>query len=122
MRGTFSRRASPMAVSFRFFATLFISVFWITSVQGAVNRTIDDTTGDEVTGVRPVYSPSSGIWEDATCKSCWIQPDRSLAHDGTWTAATYHASLDEMSIEFSFKGAPSSKCVSAKLMIIFGPM
>lgn len=34
----------------------------------AVNRSIDDTLGDSVTGVRPTYLPdTTGVWEDNTC-------------------------------------------------------
>ncbi|KAF9469396.1 hypothetical protein BDZ94DRAFT_1303868 [Collybia nuda] len=70
-----------------------------------VNRTIDDTVGDSVTGQRPVYLPQTiGVWEDATCKGCAIQPDKVQAFKGTWTAATYNPGLESMSVEFSFKG------------------
>lgn len=72
-------------------------------VPAATNRTIDDTLGDSVSGVRPNYFPSAGVWEDATCKGCAIQPDPSLAFDGTWTAATYNPTINT-SIELSFKG------------------
>ncbi|THV03989.1 hypothetical protein K435DRAFT_585998, partial [Dendrothele bispora CBS 962.96] len=58
------------------------------------NRTIDDTLGDYVTRQRPTYFPETvGIWEDQTCAGCHVQPNRSLAFDGTWTAATYKPSV-----------------------------
>ncbi|KAF8630449.1 hypothetical protein AX17_005426 [Amanita inopinata Kibby_2008] len=69
------------------------------------NRTIDDTLGDEVTHVRPVFLPTTpGVWEDETCKGCAVQPDRNLAHDGTWTAATYNPTLQNISITLEFSG------------------
>lgn len=69
------------------------------------NRTIDDTTGDSVTGNRPIYLPATpGVWEDATCKGCAIQPEKNRAFKGTWNAATYNPDLGSMSIELSFKG------------------
>ncbi|KAJ7573687.1 hypothetical protein C8J56DRAFT_981893 [Mycena floridula] len=70
----------------------------------AANRTIDDTLGDSVTGIRPVYVPSVGVWEDATCAGCLIQPDRALAFDGTWTACTTNPGIPLASAELSFKG------------------
>lgn len=78
-------------------------VFVLNVVLAATNRTIDDTLGDSVTGSRPKYSPVPGVWEDATCKGCAIQPDPSLAFDGTWTAATYNPNIST-SIELNFKG------------------
>ncbi|THV03980.1 hypothetical protein K435DRAFT_962113 [Dendrothele bispora CBS 962.96] len=70
----------------------------------AVNRTIDDSLGDSVTKQRPTYFPASGVWDDETCSGCAIQPDRSLAFDGTWTAATYNANLGNVSVTFNFHG------------------
>ncbi|THV03987.1 hypothetical protein K435DRAFT_714971 [Dendrothele bispora CBS 962.96] len=70
----------------------------------AVNRTIDDSLGDSVTQQIPTYFPEHGVWEDQTCSGCAIQPDRSLAFGGTWTAATYHADIGNVSISFNFHG------------------
>ncbi|KAF5373808.1 hypothetical protein D9758_000976 [Tetrapyrgos nigripes] len=71
----------------------------------AVNRTIDDSLGDSVTGQRPIFLPSTGgVWEDQTCAGCAIQPNRSLAFSGTWTAATYNPNLRNISTTFTFRG------------------
>ncbi|KIK58834.1 hypothetical protein GYMLUDRAFT_245909 [Collybiopsis luxurians FD-317 M1] len=71
----------------------------------AVNRSIDDTLGDSVTGQRPLFLPSiSGVWEDNTCKGCALQPPTSNAFDGTYTAATYNPGLNNISITFEFTG------------------
>ncbi|KAF8891353.1 hypothetical protein BD779DRAFT_198887 [Infundibulicybe gibba] len=72
------------------------------------NRTIDDTNGDSVTGARPTYLPAAddltpSPWADASCTGCRIQPDPSRAHDGTWTAATFHPGMN-ISINFGFQG------------------
>ncbi|PFH51666.1 hypothetical protein AMATHDRAFT_141958 [Amanita thiersii Skay4041] len=70
-----------------------------------VNRTIDDSLGDPVTGFRPIFLPTKpGVWEDQTCKGCFIQPDRGRAFNGTWTAATYHPELKHISITLEFPG------------------
>ncbi|KAH7874868.1 uncharacterized protein C8R40DRAFT_1170977 [Lentinula edodes] len=71
----------------------------------AVNRSIDDTLGDSVTGVRPTYLPdTTGVWEDNTCSGCALVPDISSAFDGTYTAATYNPELKNISISFDFIG------------------
>ncbi|KAK7467659.1 hypothetical protein VKT23_004712 [Stygiomarasmius scandens] len=80
-----------------------------TFLQGAygepVNRTIDDSRGDSATHQLPVFLPdTNGVWEDQTCSSCAIKPDKSLAFDGTWTAATYHAAIGNISVTFDFHG------------------
>ena len=85
-------------------------------VIAATNQTIDDTLGDLVTGIRPIYSPSEGVWEDATCKGCAIQPDPSLAFDGTWTAATYNPTIST-SIELNFKGESLLYMLGERILI-----
>ncbi|PFH51664.1 hypothetical protein AMATHDRAFT_141988 [Amanita thiersii Skay4041] len=75
------------------------------SLATIVNRTIDDTYGDEVTGQKPLYLPSrAGVWQNRTCTVCDIKPDESLAHNGTWTAVVYHPNMDEVIITLRFTG------------------
>ncbi|KAF8891361.1 hypothetical protein BD779DRAFT_1670977 [Infundibulicybe gibba] len=94
------RRLRPGALVFVYTLLLFQ-----VTLGAITNRTIDDTLGDSVSHVRPVYSPSQGgIWEDATCKGCRIAPDASKAFQGTWTAATYNPGLKAISIDLAFKG------------------
>ncbi|KAF5386633.1 hypothetical protein D9615_001527 [Tricholomella constricta] len=70
----------------------------------AVNRTIDDTLGDSVTGKAPKYSPPD-VWAGPECPGCVIKPDTKNAFHGTWKAATYHRELEHgISIQLSFKG------------------
>lgn len=86
---------------------LFIVVRAVAAAQ--INRTIDDTIGDVLTGTKPIYAPStSGVWEDNTCTGCALQPDRTKAFQGTWTAATYNPGLGSMSVTLSFKGEPTT--------------
>jgi len=74
---------------------------WFSNLGAAtaqVNRTIDDTLGEPGTGIKPKYF---GIWEDASCNICWIQPDPIR---GTWTSATYHPEKGPVAIQLPFKG------------------
>ncbi|KIK61854.1 hypothetical protein GYMLUDRAFT_243025 [Collybiopsis luxurians FD-317 M1] len=75
------------------------------AVGKAVNRSIDDTLGDSVTGQRPLFLPTTvGVWEDNTCKTCALQPPVSSAFAQTYTAATYNSGLKNISITFEFTG------------------
>ncbi|EIM85387.1 uncharacterized protein STEHIDRAFT_158022 [Stereum hirsutum FP-91666 SS1] len=50
-----------------------------------VNHTIDDETGDEVTGTLPQYTPASYWNQGSTCTTaCAAHPNASFAHGGTW--------------------------------------
>ncbi|PBK81535.1 hypothetical protein ARMGADRAFT_776181 [Armillaria gallica] len=78
-----------------------------------INHTIDDTLGDELTGLQVNYSPagqhSNGsmlAWKNASqCSDCVIVPDRSLAMNGTWTGATYYPSVENMTAQLRFHGS-----------------
>ncbi|RXW12972.1 hypothetical protein EST38_g12881 [Candolleomyces aberdarensis] len=70
-----------------------------------VNRTIDDTAGDSVTGAKPIFFPADrGLWKDQTCIDCLINPDVRLVFGNTYTAATYIPELGKMSISMRFNG------------------
>ncbi|KAF9065708.1 hypothetical protein BDP27DRAFT_1228605 [Rhodocollybia butyracea] len=89
--------ANPRAL----FLVLFLQ---ITAVRlQAVNRSIDDTFGDSVTGQKPVFLPTTA-WANQNCTGCSIQPPISDAFDGTYTAATYHPTMSSISITFDFIG------------------
>jgi hypothetical protein len=74
-----------------------------------VNRTIDDSAGDSVTGFKPVYVPAaSGAWKNQTCADCTIRPDVRQMFMTTFTAVTYSPELHKnTSVGFSlrFNGA-----------------
>ncbi|KAF5387048.1 hypothetical protein D9615_001533 [Tricholomella constricta] len=71
-----------------------------------VNRTIDDTLGDSVTGARPMFLPDDpGVWEDQTCGDCRVKADKALAFKGTWTSASYKGpDGTPISIRMNFTG------------------
>ncbi|TFK89882.1 hypothetical protein K466DRAFT_7232 [Polyporus arcularius HHB13444] len=55
----------------------------------SVNRTIDDETGDSVTGVVPTYSPPAAWKQGSTCSGCFVQLDPDHVLGGTWHDATH---------------------------------
>ncbi|KAJ7058742.1 hypothetical protein C8F01DRAFT_1370943 [Mycena amicta] len=76
-----------------------------TVVQGlAVNRTIDDTRGDSVTGQAVQFLPGTVWFTSTTCAGCASVPDASLSADNTWTAALYLASIGSISVTMKFSG------------------
>ncbi|KAG6885300.1 hypothetical protein C0993_003461 [Termitomyces sp. T159_Od127] len=69
----------------------------------ATNRTIDDTFGDLVTGVKPIYVPNP--WQGPECSGCSIKPPTEKAFMQTYSAFTYmEEKMPSMSIQFSFQG------------------
>ncbi|KAF9063869.1 hypothetical protein BDP27DRAFT_1426428 [Rhodocollybia butyracea] len=76
--------------------------------QATVNRSIDDGFGDSVTGLKPVFLPTTGgldIWRNETCPPsiCTIIPPTSSAFDETYTQSTVRAG-EEINITFDFTG------------------
>lgn len=51
---------------------------------------IDDTYGDSVTGAKPSYSSDGeDCWNQGPgCAACVLQPDPSMAYNGTWHETT----------------------------------
>ncbi|KAF9014181.1 hypothetical protein BDQ17DRAFT_1419087 [Cyathus striatus] len=74
------------------------------TLAGIVNHTIDDTYGDSQTLQLPTYLPAVDVWADQTCGGCAIQPATSKAFKNTYTAATYHPGLQNISISMDFEG------------------
>lgn len=75
-----------------------------------VNRTIDDTNGDSVTGILPSYTTSEDGWNlQSACSSCWSHLDTGSVYDGTWHDATYDARHPSAkAVNISFTGEPLS--------------
>jgi len=48
------------------------------------NQTIDDESGDSVSGALPTYVPASSWRLGPTCPDCVVHPDQSLAFNRTW--------------------------------------
>ena len=90
-----------------------------------VNRTIDDTDGDAVSKLVPVYEPASG-WAGASCTGCAIQPSASSAYDGTWSAITYSEGIGPANITFYFEGefipSPLARLVTLVFFARHGPL
>ena len=72
-----------------------------------INITIDDTYGDPVTKLQPVYNPPSAngdAWT-ASCTSCYVAPNPAFAYNGTWHHATdEHEGITGLTATFSFFG------------------
>jgi len=71
--------------------TLFLFALVRHGLAVLVNRTIDDQTGDPITGIMPTYSPEANWTQGATCTGCFAQPQRNMVFDGTWHDSTYFA-------------------------------
>ncbi|RPD64632.1 hypothetical protein L227DRAFT_263205 [Lentinus tigrinus ALCF2SS1-6] len=70
-------------------ALLLITALASCASASSVNRTIDDQTGDSVTGVVPTYSPPAAWKQGATCDGCFIKLDPDHVLGGTWHDATH---------------------------------
>ncbi|KAG8218020.1 hypothetical protein J3R82DRAFT_6215 [Butyriboletus roseoflavus] len=69
------------------------------------NTTVDDAV---LTGaVVPQYLPNQSEWNIGnTCTGCFVQPDPSLAYNGTWHDTTYSPNNNyTQTIEFTFTGS-----------------
>jgi len=84
--------------------------FWVPPVSAVlVNRTIDDSFGDSVTGALPKYLPTTaGVWKNQACEDCWLKPDARQAFKGTFTSATYRKSPVSIQLDFTGKLVPPS--------------
>ncbi|KAI0756233.1 hypothetical protein C8Q80DRAFT_1092083, partial [Daedaleopsis nitida] len=84
-----------------------ISLLFTLCAAGTLNRTIDDTLGDEITGLKPTYSPD-GVWNlGPACAKCTISKfvDTTQARRGSWHDATYGpAEESDINITASFNG------------------
>ncbi|KAI0756224.1 hypothetical protein C8Q80DRAFT_16147 [Daedaleopsis nitida] len=60
-----------------------------------VNRTIDDTMGDIVTGFHPIYKPPNNWVEGSSCTGCGafksVSKNLTNVKDATWHDATYRS-------------------------------
>ncbi|KAH0835494.1 hypothetical protein J3R83DRAFT_9161 [Lanmaoa asiatica] len=68
------------------------------------NVTVDDAV---LTGpVVPQFFPSASAWSTNNCTTCAVQPDPSLAYNGTWHETTFIPANNEApAIEFNFTGS-----------------
>lgn len=67
-----------------------------------INRTIDDTYGDSITGLQVVYS---GWNTGQLCPGCAVQPDASATFEGSWHDTTSWNGDAPPSATMRFNGA-----------------
>lgn len=90
-----------------FFRLLCLGIIF-SADAAVVNRTIDDTLGDLVTGQRPVFLPArDDVWQGPSCVPCTIRPDPQKAFNGTFTAASNKIATSKgvVTIDFGFEGS-----------------
>jgi hypothetical protein len=83
------------------FGYIFVALSLASAMSGQV--LIDDTNGDEITGLLPTYEPPNG-WASSPCKGCGIQPNSSLAGSGTWHDTTANSPDVPRSVTLQFNG------------------
>jgi hypothetical protein len=90
----------------------------LSSTSAASNRTIDDQTGDSVTGARPVYQPAADWKYGPDCSGCFIgtqtQLDKGKVFAGSWHDVTAGPG-NVMNVTLSFTGASCLSVPSATL-------
>ncbi|KAJ6606198.1 hypothetical protein DFH09DRAFT_896246, partial [Mycena vulgaris] len=68
------------------------------------NRTIDDQSGDSVSGLRPTYRPAPFWSLNSSCDGCLFHPDPSLAFNHTWHDSSQLPGHDPVSVTLEFAG------------------
>ncbi|KAJ7272834.1 hypothetical protein C8J57DRAFT_260268 [Mycena rebaudengoi] len=68
------------------------------------NRTIDDESGDSVSGAKPVYSPPTYWSLNSSCDGCKVHPNASLAFNRTWHDSSQLPGNGPVSITLEFTG------------------
>jgi hypothetical protein len=91
----------PLYGQAQVYSILFAS-FALAALQ---NVTVDDAVSTGA--VVPQYLPNESVWNQGnTCTGCYVQPNPSLAYNGTWHDTTFSSSNGyTQEIEFSFTGA-----------------
>ncbi|EIM79364.1 uncharacterized protein STEHIDRAFT_163721 [Stereum hirsutum FP-91666 SS1] len=82
-------RPFQRALTFLFMTFLFLDALCV-----PMNVTIDDQAGDEVTGLKPIYSPAEE-WQEFNCTEFNVADDPCSALDGTWHNATAGSLFEE---------------------------
>jgi hypothetical protein len=83
---------------------LFLAIAPLCASAGPSNRTIDDETGDAVTGAMPVYQPADQWNYGPDCSTCHVQPEPSRVHGNSWHDTTVHVG-EIRNITLTFTGA-----------------
>ncbi|KAJ3780572.1 hypothetical protein GGU10DRAFT_300898 [Lentinula aff. detonsa] len=85
-------------------SVLFLSFFAIHIQALEESRYIDDQDGDSVTGIVPIYTPSTYWQQGASCVLCGFDPDPSKTFHGTWHDITHETTDPPATVEFGFTG------------------
>ncbi|KAJ7694652.1 hypothetical protein B0H17DRAFT_1199171 [Mycena rosella] len=86
---------------------LFLCAFFVQvalSTSTLVNRTIDDTKGDSVSGLLPIYSPPAQFSPNSNCPTCKVRLDPARVFDGTWHDSSQLRDGPPVSVALSFNG------------------
>lgn len=73
---------------------LFMTFLFLDALCVPTNVTIDDQTGDEVTGLKPIYSPAKE-WQGFNCTESHVEDAPCSALGGTWNNATASSLLEQ---------------------------
>ena len=85
--------------------TVFSCCLFVLSLAELRTVTVDDTNGDEISGVLPLYLPTGDWALGQQCKGCSAQPNVSLAFDGTWHDTTHsEGHVDQRTVTVRFGG------------------
>lgn len=82
-----------------------------------VNVTVDDQSGDSLSGTIPTYTPASKWAAGPQCNACSAQPDPSRAFNGTWHDSTNQVGDRSSVITYNFTGKSSNVGWKAPLTI-----
>jgi hypothetical protein len=86
-----------------FTSLIFLVIAPLCASAGPSNRTIDDQTGDAVTGVLPVYQPAD-LWNyGPNCSACIVKPNAAQVNGSSWHDTTV-GQEDVRNITLTFTG------------------
>ncbi|TFK22987.1 hypothetical protein FA15DRAFT_495689 [Coprinopsis marcescibilis] len=69
-----------------------------------INRTLDDTLEDPITGRTPQYFPAVGYWNGVDCALCQLKPELNRVMYRTYREVTYIPERGPVSIRVEFQG------------------
>lgn len=100
--------------------TFILILFFISpALATLVNVTVDDETGDSMTGAKPTYTPAGNWSQGPTCSGCFVKPEAQLALGGTWHDSTTPPNATSYTITYKFTGILDILMHVMKLMRLF---
>ena len=95
----------PMPQLARSLSILILSCAFVLTNTASTNFTIDDYNGDQITGLKPSYSPILGWNQGNDCSECTAKLDATKTFMGTWHDVSYQPTDPEPRvITLSFNG------------------